>query len=113
MCIDCIKNISTCFLCSRYICSNCSSKCLCGNIYCNLCSLECERCSRKCCNKCSSKYICEVAIFCNECLKENTETILTHDCPYFINDNSVFDKKKLELKYLFVLKIIMKQNFIY
>ena len=101
VCIDCINQLSNCFLCSKYICKNCSSKCLCGDIYCNLCSLECEKCSRKCCNKCSSKCICEVAIYCNECIKESIDTVLMHDCLCFINDNSTFDKKKTRTKMSF------------
>ena len=97
-CEKCLKNISTCYLCSKNLCKNCSSKCLCGNNYCNLCSLECEKCSRRCCNKCSSKCICQVAIFCNECLKQNNEAVLLHDCLYFSNNSAVFDKKRIRSK---------------
>ena len=98
ICNNCIKNIPNCYLCSKNICKNCSSKCLCGNTYCNLCSLECEKCNRRCCNICSSKCICEVAVFCNDCLKQNNETVLLHDCLYFMNNNSIFDKKKIRSK---------------
>ena len=100
-CNDCMNDITSCYLCSKNICKNCSSKCLCGNNYCNLCSLECEKCGGRCCNKCSSKCICEVAIFCNNCLKQSNETVLSHDCLYFINNNSIFDKKKTRSKISF------------
>jgi hypothetical protein len=80
------------------ICKKCYSKCLCGNIYCNTCSLECEKCGRKVCNICSAKCICDIAVFCDECLKQNNETVLMHDCLYFINDISTFDKKKTRSK---------------
>ena len=47
------------------------SSCLCGNNYCNLYSLECDKCGG--CNICSSKCICEVHVF---CIKQKNETIL-------------------------------------
>ena len=110
-CDECIKNIPNCYLCSKNICQNCSSKCLCGKNYCNLCSLECEKCNRRCCNKCSSKCKCEVAIICNECLNQNNETVLLHDCLYFINNNSVFDKKKIRSKISFSINDNLEAKF--
>ena len=101
ICDECKVNIETCFLCSKNICRNCSSKCFCGNNYCNLCSYECEKCGRRTCNKCLSKCVCEVAVFCKDCINQNTETVLMHDCLYFINNNSVFDKKKTRSKISF------------
>ena len=100
-CGDCMKNVPTCYICSKNVCKNCSSKCLCGNIFCNSCSLECEKCGGRACNQCSSKCDCEMALFCNKCINQNTETVLMHDCLYFINNNSVFDKKKTRSKISF------------
>ena len=78
---------------------------LCGNNYCNLCSLECEKCNKRCCNICSSKCICEVAVFCNDCLGQNNEAVLLHDCLYFMNNSSIFDKKKIRSKNPFSFSI--------
>ena len=97
-CHECEKNFGNCYVCMKDICKNCFAKCLCGNIYCNTCSLECEKCGRRVCNICSAKCICDIAVFCDECLKQNTETVLMHDCLYFINDTSIFDKKKTRSK---------------
>ena len=97
-CQECVKNFGNCYVCMKDICKKCYSKCLCGNIYCNSCSLECEKCGRKVCNICSAKCICDIAVFCDECLKQNNETVLMHDCLYFINDISTFDKKKTRSK---------------
>ena len=97
-CKDCENNFKKCYLCNNDICKNCCSECLCGNIFCNTCSLECEKCGRRVCNNCSAKCVCDIAIFCNECLKQNNETVLMHDCLYFINDSSIFDKKKTRSK---------------
>ena len=100
-CKECEKEFSNCFLCNKNICKNCSGKCLCGTNYCNLCSLECEKCGRKACNSCSAKCICGIAFFCKNCLKQNDEAVLMHDCLYFINDISIFDKKKTRSKLSF------------
>ena len=100
-CKDCENNFKKCYLCNNDICKNCCSECLCGNIFCNTCSLECEKCGRRVCNNCSAKCVCDIAIFCNECLKQNNETVLMHDCLYFINDSSIFDKKKTRSKISF------------
>ena len=86
------------------ICINCSSKCLCGNSYCNLCSLEFKKYNRRCCNLCSSKWI-----FLNERLKQNNEIVLLHDCLNFMNNNSIFNEKN-KIKKIFMVKL--KQNFI-
>ena len=100
-CKECENKFINCYLCNQNICKNCCNKCLCGNIYCNICSLECEKCGRKVCNTCSAKCVCDIAIFCNECLKQNTETVLMHDCLYFINDRAIFDTKKTRSKISF------------
>jgi hypothetical protein len=42
-----------------------------------------------------------MALFCDTCIKQNIETVLMHDCLYFINNNSVFDKKKTRSKISF------------
>ena len=100
-CKNCEINFKNCYLCNNNICKNCWAECLCGNIYCNICSLECEKCRRRICNNCSAKCYCDIAVFCNECLKQNTETVLMHDCLYFINNKSVFDQKKTRSKISF------------
>ena len=97
-CKECENNFGNCYVCMQNICKNCCSKCLCGNIYCNTCSLECEKCGKRICNNCSGKCVCDIAVFCDDCLKQNTETVLMHDCLYFINDSSTFDKKKTRSK---------------
>ena len=100
-CKDCENNFKNCYLCNSNICKNCCAECLCGNIYCNTCSLQCEKCRRRVCNLCSAKCYCDIAIFCNKCLKQNNETVLMHDCLYFINNNSIFDQKKTRSKIQF------------
>ena len=100
-CKECENNFENCYLCNNHICKHCCSKCLCGNIYCNTCSLECEKCGRRICNNCSAKCVCDIAIFCNECLKQNNETVLMHDCLYFINNSPIFDSKKIRSKIAF------------
>ena len=97
-CKECEKNFKTCYICANDICKNCYSKCLCGNVYCDICSLPCDKCSRRICNICSYKCICDIAVFCDECLKQNNDTVLLHDCLYFINNISIFDKKKTRSK---------------
>ena len=100
-CKECDNNFKNCSLCNMNSCKNCCAECLCGNIYCNTCSLECEKCGRRICNMCSAKCVCDIAVFCNECLKQNHETLLMHDCLYFINDSSIFYKRKTRSKISF------------
>lgn len=100
-CYECGKNFGNCYVCMKNICKNCYAKCLCGNTYCNTCSLECEKCGKRVCNICSGKCVCDIAVFCDECLKQNMECVLLHDCLYFINDIATFDKKKTRSKISF------------
>ena len=94
------KNIQ-CISCLRQICNKCSSKCcFCSSILCKECFITCKCCNNSTCAKCMSECICEKEKFCNKCI-QTTETLLPHECVYFLNNSSITKSKKTRtVKYI-------------
>ena len=95
-CNKCSKNKDNlkCISCLKQICTNCSSKCYnCSSILCKECFILCQCCNNSTCIKCISECICEKEKFCNKCIQK-TETLLPHECVYFLNNCSITDSKK-------------------
>ena len=94
------KNIQ-CISCLRQICNKCSLKCcFCSSILCKECFITCKCCNNSTCAKCMSECICEKEKFCNKCI-QTTETLLPHECVYFLNNSSITKSKKTRtVKYI-------------
>ena len=95
-CIKCSINHQNikCIECLNKVCNKCSSKCInCSKSICKECSNLCDSCNNFSCNKCLSECICGMKKFCNKCLLKK-ETLIPHNCVYFINDSSMNEAKK-------------------